>query len=40
MLTRESLARGWGWRGEDSQKVGDEALSAGTHVDALCLYGG
>jgi hypothetical protein len=40
MLTRALLARGWGWHGEDNQKVGDEALSGGTFADALCLHSG
>ena len=40
MLTRELLARSWGWREEGHQKVRDEALSAGTHIDALYLHSG
>ena len=40
MLTRASLAIGWGWHGEKNQKVGDEVLSSGTHADALCLHSG
>lgn len=40
VLTRASVARGWGWHGRNSQQVGYEDFTAGTGADAPCLRSG